>query len=89
MSTSLISRDDILNAVAEAVRSIGAGRLEKSDITPEARFNELGIDSFGVVTLLVSVEARLKLDLSKLTQVDVKLKSIQDFVTLVESVAGQ
>ena len=89
MSGREISRDDILNAVVEAVCSVGAGRLTKSDVTPAVRFNELGIDSFGVVTLLVSVESKLKLDLAKLTQMDAKLKSVQDFVTLVESVAEQ
>jgi acyl carrier protein len=89
MSTSSISRDDIFSAVVEAVCSIGKGRIERDGITPESRFNDIGIDSFGVMTLLVTLEGQLKIDLSALGQMEVKLMTVDDAVGLIETAASQ
>lgn len=89
MSTSSISRDDIFSAVVEAVCSIGKGRINKDGITPESRFNEIGIDSFGVMTLLVTLEGQLKIDLSALGQMEVKLMTVDDAVGLIEAAVSQ
>ena len=54
-----MGQDDMLAALAEIL--IDVARIDPADVTPQARFDDLGIDSLTLVDLVVAVEDRFGL----------------------------
>jgi acyl carrier protein len=48
--------DDMLAALVAVL--VDVARIDPSDVTPQARFDDLGIDSFTMVDVVVAVEDR-------------------------------
>ena len=54
-----MGRDDMLAALAELLADVA--RVDPADVTPRARFDDLGIDSLTMVDVVVAVEDRFGL----------------------------
>ena len=54
---------------------------ELSDVKPESRFSELGIDSLDTVELLMELEDELGIEI----ELDQKVETVGDLVAFVES----
>lgn len=54
-----MAHDDTLAALAEILA--GVARIDPADVTPRARFDDLGIDSLTLVDVVVAVEDRFGL----------------------------
>ena len=54
-----MGRDDMLAALAELLADVA--RIDPADVTPRARFDDLGIDSLTMVDAVVALEDRFGL----------------------------
>jgi acyl carrier protein len=54
-----MAHDDTLAALAEILADVA--RIDPADVTPRARFDDLGIDSLAMVDVVVAVEDRFGL----------------------------
>jgi len=54
-----MGQDDMLAALAELLADVA--RFDPADVTPRARFDDLGIDSLTMVDVVVAVEDRFGL----------------------------
>ena len=54
-----MGHDDMLAALAEILADVA--RIDPADVTPKARFDDLGIDSLTLVDIVVAVEDRFGL----------------------------
>ena len=54
-----VGQDDVLAALAEILADVA--RIDPADVTPQARVDDLGIDSLTMVDLVVAVEDRFGL----------------------------
>ena len=67
----------------DAIAKIVAERTgcEVSDVKPESRFTELGIDSLDTVELLMSIEDELGIEI----ELDQKVETIDDLDKFIQS----
>lgn len=70
----------------DAIAKIVAERTgcEVSDVKPESRFTELGIDSLDTVELLMSLEDELGIEI----ELDQKVETIDDLDKFIQSKQG-
>jgi len=54
-----VGKDDMLAALREILANVA--RVDPADVTPQARFDDLGIDSLTMVDVVVALEDRFGL----------------------------
>ncbi len=75
---------NIENILIEGIASITS--LDESSITPDTPFNELGIDSMGLIEIFVFIETNFKL---KLIETNIKKKDLETIRSLASFVSAR
>ena len=69
----------VLEKVAELLAKTTGGVA--SDITPETKFSDLGIDSLDIVELIMNIEDEFKVEV----EMDTAMVTVSDLVAKIES----
>ncbi|MCD7860674.1 MAG: acyl carrier protein [Oscillospiraceae bacterium] len=73
----------VFNAVAELIAE--RNDLDVSKITPETKFQDLGIDSLDTVEMLMGLEDKIGVEI----ELDQKVKTVGELVAFIESKMNQ
>jgi acyl carrier protein len=58
---------------------------ETIELDPKKAFNELGIDSIGIMTLFVNVEEKFNITIDEDTLIDSSVNTIEDLCNYIEN----
>lgn len=73
----------VFNAVAELIAE--RNDLDVSKITPETKFQDLGIDSLDTVEMLMDLEGKIGVEI----ELDQKVETVGELVAFIESKMNQ
>ncbi|MCC8077279.1 MAG: acyl carrier protein [Oscillospiraceae bacterium] len=73
----------VFNAVAELIAE--RNDLDVSKITPETKFQDLGIDSLDTVEMLMDLEDKIGVEI----ELDQKVETVGELVAFIESKMNQ